>query len=307
MNDANSPLNLVLLGATGRVGRLLHAGFDVLSETNTANIRIWSQTRNNPPPDHAHWFHWDAGDSPQRMRFLAKTLRARIKGAPDALLCLAGVSPPKRPLADNTRIALAALDLARALGTGRVLLASSSAVYGPQTGLAPLSETTLPAPRTDYGRAKLAMEQAAQNWRKSRPLGPAITCLRVGNVAGADQLLRTAARATPDAPLLLDRFADGRGPLRSYIGPRSLAAVILSLMRAPALPGVLNVAAPRPVEMAELLAAGRTCWRFRPAPPEALPRACLETRALETYHRFAPADSTPAGILHELSHCAGQE
>ena len=98
-------------------------------------------------------------------------------------------------------------------------LASSAAVYGRPEGDAPLSETTEPRRVSGYGRAKRAMEQAVAE-------GQGVTCLRIGNVAGADQLLLNAATATAQAPLILDRFADGTGPDRSYIGPETFLGVV---------------------------------------------------------------------------------
>ena len=51
-----------------------------------------------------------------------------------------------------------------------------------------------------------------------------VTALRIGNVAGADQLLLNAARATDAAPLRLDRLEGGAALSRSYIGPGALGA-----------------------------------------------------------------------------------
>ncbi len=264
-------LTLMIAGANGRVGRLLRPAL---------GARVgWSQRGPGPGLDWAPL----AGPGP-----LVEWCAAQ--GRPRALLMLAGVTPgPEARLQDNLALGLAAVAAARAAGIGRVLLASSSAVYG--TGrAAPWDEDDAALPASDYGRAKLDMEQACA--------GPGVTMLRIGNVAGADALL-----TNPRRPLLLDTFADGHGPLRSYIGPQTLARVLLALAAAPALPPVLNIAAPGPVDMADLAAAAGLPVQRQPAPPGAIARLLLATRRLESLLPFGDTDSGPGAMIAQWRAC----
>ena len=126
-------------------------------------------------------------------------------------------------LALNAQLTEACCAAAAQAGIGQVLLASSSAVYGVNGGL-PCREDTPTHPVNDYGRAKLEAEAVADRWRAR---GLAITALRIGNVAGADALL---GGMRPGEPTRIDRFADGGSPVRSYIGPVTLADVLAKLL-----------------------------------------------------------------------------
>jgi nucleoside-diphosphate-sugar epimerase len=199
------------------------------------------------------------------------------------MIVLAGVTgTDTATLALNTDLALAAVAAARQAGIGRILIASSQAVYGPAQPL--VSEATPCQPVSPYGRAKLQMEQALAG-------AEGVTLLRLGNVAGADSLLLTASRQAP----VLDRFADGQSPRRSYIGPVTLARVLNRLLD-PALdlPPVLNVASPGLVAMNDLLLAARQPFTWTEAPPSALPRLELDVSRLAA---LVPLDPARAGVL----------
>lgn len=244
-----------LVGATGRVGRMLARAW---AARPPAGAGITLQSR-EAAPGHLHW----PLDAPAPARF-------------DVMIVMAGAVPGRAPVERNAAIARAALRAASASGARRVLLASSAAVYGPGRDL---SEDAPCRPATDYGRAKRAMERVAA-------AAPVETCcLRIGNVAGADALL---GRLAPRSARRLDRFADGRGPLRSYIGPATLAAVLETLAAHPGrLPAVLNVAAPAPVAMDALLRAAGARWTWTAAPDGAVQAVTLDCARLAALHRFA--------------------
>ncbi|KIT17006.1 NAD-dependent epimerase/dehydratase family protein [Jannaschia aquimarina] len=219
--------------------------------------------------------------------------RSRAGGDPLAdlpeggsLLCLAGIVPGAGDLAENARIARKTLDAAGRVGLRRVLLMSSAAVY-------PVGERLTEAqaaPFSDYGRAKLAMETEAQG------ADVETCCLRLGNLAGADALLGRLTRADP----VLDVFADGRVPRRSYIGPVSLANALARLLTLPQpLPPVLNLAAPGVVGMDELLSAAGRAWISRPAPETAIPVIGLDTAALRALVPIGDDDGDPAEIVRQ--------
>lgn len=252
---------VMITGANGRVGRLLRPwlGEDTL----------WCRRGPGEALD------WDPLTGPEPLLDFC-----RLHGAPSCLIQLAR--------GDEVAIGRATVAAARAAGIARVLLASSSAVYG-FSRTQPWDEEDATEPPSPYGQAKLAMERACA--------GPGVTMLRIGNVAGADALL-----TNPRRPLLLDRFPDGAGPVRNYIGPRTLAQVLRALAEAPALPPVLNIATPRPVDMADLARAADLPMERQPAPPSALPRLTLATARLETLFRFDDTDSDPATMVAQWRH-----
>ncbi len=280
---------LLVIGASGRVGRLMAAHW--------ADLRapVILQGRGAPVRADLPFLHWAP---------LSDGAGALVTGLgparPRAMLVLAGVTPSSRDpdeLALNARIADACLKAAAEAGIARVLLASSSAVYAGARAT-PWREDEAPeAPPSPYGAAKRAMEKLGAEWRGR---GHSVCSLRIGNVAGADALLINAAL---EAPQFIDRFASGGGPVRSYIGPVSLVRVIEALAAAPDLPEVLNVAAPAPVAMADLARAAGGDWRWRPAPDGAVERLTLDCTALTRLVHFAPSESTAAEMVAQWRSC----
>lgn len=177
----------------------------------------------------------------------------------DAMVLLAG-STVKDSQQENSHalLAQAAAKAARAAGVPHLVLISSAAVYGRAD--APCREGDAPAPVNAYGKAKLRMEVAA---RVLACADLAVTVLRLGNVTGADALLGGAGRG----PVVLDRFADGSTPRRSYIGPVTLAYALAQVASLPPDPfRLINLAQPGTVAMADLLDAAGLDWTPRPRP-----------------------------------------
>ncbi len=274
----NSQAPLLLLGATGRVGRLLQAAW-----------------RQQPPPVDV-WTHgrggnvdvlWDPlkGSNSDLVSALDRCQRVHDghQLRPEVALVFLGVtSANDSAMSLNVDLARAVLSAADAAGIKRVLLASSAAVYGrPSGGM--WSEDDPTNPLNDYGQAKKAMEQEAELWRGK---GLDICCLRIGNVVGADMLFKNISENADATPLVLDRFSDGKGPVRSYLDAVMLTATLQFLANSPRpLPHVLNVAASQPVSMEDMiLQVGRT-FRWRDAPPSATQHATLDCTRLE---RFVP-------------------
>ena len=252
-------MDLVILGAGGKLGRLLRPLF------------------------------------PQRARWLTRAdvdihdtaaMHVALRGA-DAVICMAGVTNTSaQPLHMNTDVAVRTLDAARDASSGRVFLLSSAAVYGAATGAC--AEDGPTAPDSKYGESKLAMERVAlQHPHPS-------TVLRLGNVAGADAIL---AGWVPG--FQLDQLPDGSTPRRSYIGPNALARTLAALARTSALPHLLNVAAPGCVQMGALLDAARLEWKPQPATTATIPTVNLDTTRLRMFTEFKASDSTPIGIVED--------
>jgi nucleoside-diphosphate-sugar epimerase len=271
-------MRCLLVGSTGRLGSVMmrhwlqapRDGLSVVPQTRQSaddSVLLWSPVGGGPLP----------------------------KGEFDAMLMLAGATPhASTPLSANAEIAEACLVAAEAAGIGRVLVASSAAVYGAGSGV-PFRESDLTVPVNDYGRSKLEMEAVCETWRTR---GLEVTSLRIGNVAGADMLLGFAEGRA----VTLDKFADGSGPVRSYIGPRTLADVSGSLlMTEDQLPPVINVAAPRPTTMEDLATAAGLEVDWRPAPPGATQSVVLDCSLVASLHRFGADACSPSAMVAEIS------
>lgn len=259
---ANLEKTVLVTGAAGRIGGILRAVWG-------PKAALWQARA--PRPGFVGWDmlaeDWQGPD---------------LRGA--VILHLAG-STSGPGVADTVPLAQAVLGLAARMGAGHVFLMSTAAVYGPGDGAA-LTEDRPPAPLSPYGAVKVAMEGLAQGL-------PGVTCLRLGNVAGADALL---GGAVPGVPSRLDPVP-GRpgGPERSYIGPQSLGHVLAGLCdlagRGAALPPVINIAQPGSVLMADLLQAAGLPWHYGPKNPKVVPRVVLDTARLESLLPLAPADA----------------
>lgn len=261
--------NPLILGATGQVGRAL--------------ARVWPITA-----PQGIWQHRPGADAQIIAGFPGSAqIWDILDGAPpelpsqaDSMIVLAGVmGHDVAALAQNTDIALAAVRAARAAGISRVLVASTQAVYG--TDADHVREDTPCVPTAPYGQAKLAMEQALEPY-------PEVTCLRLGNVAGTDMLFQVAARQS----VTLDQFADGTSPRRSYIGPVTLADVLLRLCDPTlTLPRILNVASPGVLEMDKALAAAGVEVTHRAAPATALALLEMDVSKLAALVPLEPVDA----------------
>lgn len=274
---------LVVPGLSGRIGRILQAHAELAANFELELTGI-SRTATEPTSDSPiKWRVWTDSD----------TLSDILAGA-DVVLNLAGVTPTTRGVVDpdayrtkNVDLAMQVLKVARTGNVPRVLLASSASVYGPgDGGTKPLTENAPTRPMNDYGKSKLLMEQTARDWVvPGEP--PAVTALRITTIAGTDMLLQNAAlSARSGTPMVLHRFASGKGPLRSYISPSELARQIFALCAAQVdLPPVINLASPGAVRMEDLLDAfsnhvAPLTWHFEDAPASAIESVTLDTALL---------------------------
>ncbi|WP_245770575.1 NAD-dependent epimerase/dehydratase family protein [Roseovarius azorensis] len=231
-------------GSNGRLGRLLQRAWPDLPDAPDA---LWLARR--APAD----ILWSPG------------MPLPALPACGTLVALWGrTSGDAADLAINSALLTDTLALAHACGAQRVFHLSSAAVYGPGQDL---RETDPPAPVGAYGAAKLAMEETI---RALPPEGIRHTILRLANVVGADSL--APALLPQMAPVTLDRFADGAGPLRSYIAPGDLARALAALAVLPSetLPDCLNVTAPEPVGMQDLVEAADRPIYWRAASAQAI-------------------------------------
>ncbi|WP_376871934.1 NAD-dependent epimerase/dehydratase family protein [Albirhodobacter sp. R86504] len=272
--DAQSAADLCLvLGGSSRLAGMVYRGVraDDRTPSPMAENFIWQRRAPDAAMPEAVLFDPLAvADDPQAT---AGVLRVAVEDGArkiGTVICFAGViGADAAALAVNTDLAIATLKIARTLGARRVVLCSSAAVYGAQSG--PMAESAPLAPMAPYGHAKARMEYEAQAWRDAHAPQVELCILRIGNVAGADALLGGAASG---GPVTLDVFADGHGPRRSYIGPKCFAGAIARLVQLASVPPVLNLCRQGPVAMDDLLDAAGIGFARRAAGSNAI--ACVE-------------------------------
>lgn len=275
-----------LIGATGRVGRLVTHAW---RSTPGPWVGTPIQTRDPTIPASATHLPWDISEGSAALQDWMD-----VYGPLTCLVVLAGATPATGiDMDDNVTLAQRYVQAAHDLGIERVLIASSSAVYGSGSG-SPLRETDPCAPLNAYGASKLKMEQVLQ----THPMADGnLCCLRIGNVLGADALLLNAAKGDP---VTLDIFADGHGPLRSYISPSDLAQVLGYLATTPhRLPFKLNIAAPTPVHMDALANAADLNWSARTAPETAVQNLTLDCHKLTKFVALSDIASDPISMIED--------
>ena len=280
---------VICVGSSGRVGCLVSAFWQRDPESATRTVL---QSRRIDSVTDAASLKWDPMDGSGELCDWVGQY-----GKLQAMIVLAGVTPGQgKDLSLNTDIAVACVTAAAAAGIPRVLVASSSAVYGAGDGTA-FRETSACQPANAYGEAKLAMEHACHEHAKA---DLDVCCLRIGNVAGADALLLNVAELGPDEPVVIDTFADGRGPVRSYIGPKSLARVLNKLaVHDTVLPPALNIAAPDPISMDALAQAAGQPWTAKPAHSAAQQSITLDTMLLNEFCSFSREESCPSDMVSQ--------
>jgi nucleoside-diphosphate-sugar epimerase len=267
---------ILVLGSTGRVGRLLRLAW---ARSAPKDTELLLQSRGS------EGITWAPG-------------QPNAFGAVDAVISLWGVTQgDETVLSMNPDLALEAQKIAAECGAQRVLHCSSVAVYSPAKRALIEGDETLPA--NAYGQAKLRMEQAVL---AADADGPPATCLRIGSVAGAESLANSMRQSWQGeaSVVTLDRFPDGKGPARSYVAPSDLAHIVLALAcHSQTVPGVLNVGAPQPVFMEDLLDAANHPMQWRAAPSGARQCAVMSCQRLQGLVDLPANMSDPEHIVHD--------
>ncbi len=218
------------------------------------------------------------------------------------------IKHPERTIEVNTTGTVRVLAAARAAGVSRVVVASSSSVYGDSETL-PKHERMPTQPLSPYAASKASAETFACAW--SRAFGLSTVCLRFFNVFGPRQADEAEYAAV--VPAFAKAFLDGTAPTIFGDGEQSrdftyVDNAVLAVLRAAASPTPLageaiNIAAGEQLtindlatRMAELLGASATAPRHVEARPGDVrhSRASLE-RAGELIG-YAPLVTTADGL-----------
>lgn len=200
----------------------------------------------------------------------------------------------------NTHGTLSILDAARRAEVGRVVLASSSSVYGAAAVL-PTPETATPRPASPYAVSKLAGEHYARVYADLH--GLSTLSLRFFNVYGPGQ--------SPDGPYAqlvpraLEARRTGRRPVvygdglqsRDLVFVDDVVAAVLAAVDRPDVTGVLNVGSGRASTVLEVLAAVGTPPPVHVAPrPGDVPHTCADVTAIAAALAWDPQTSLADGL-----------
>ena len=152
---------------------------------------------------------------------------------------------------------LALFDVARSAGVGRIVLASSAAVYGESDAL-PLKETTPTQSLSPYSASKRMNEIYAQLYTQS--FGLEVVALRYFNVYGPRQ--RPDSMYAAAVPIFVRRLLDGKpvtiqgdgGQTRDLINIRDIVRANLIASEHPNAPGkIFNVCTGQETRLLDLL------------------------------------------------------
>lgn len=193
-------------------------------------------------------------------------------------------------------------------GVPRMVLASSSAVYGPCRG-APVSEREPPAPASFYGHTKLAAEIAC----RESPLE--LVTLRYFTVYGERQrpdmafaAFISAALGGTDAPLI----ADGRH-VRHFTFIADVVEATVRALRHARAGSVYNIAGPEPASVLDALGVieaslGRTVTVCpRPAHPGEALRTHADLSRARRDLDWAPRVGLADGLRRQLAYTLARE
>lgn len=232
---------------------------------------------------------WHVGDGPDALLNWTKAF-----GPLQCLVVLAGRTPATgTDMSENIVLARQYVRAAKAAGIPRVLLASSSAVYGAHSDV-PYREDAICDPTSEYGVSKLEMENCIAGLDAD---GVEVCCLRIGNVLGADALMLNAAAGRP---ITIDCFENGHGPLRSYIGSQTLSHILGQLATTKSrLPFLLNVADPNPIYMSDLADRAGIQWIRREAKVPQTQNITLDCSLLESLIALKPKNANPADMVRD--------
>ena len=222
------------------------------------------------------------------------------------------VVQPEETHAVNASGTFNVLQAARLAGVQRVVLASTSAVYGSPTDTTLFTEELLPAPVSPYAAAKLAGEAYCQAFSASYGLETVI--LRLFNVYGPWQ--HSEGEYSLVVPIFLERLLNNQAPEIHGTGEQSrdfvftadvVAANILALQREkPLLGEVYNIGSGQATSVQHVFDTiqqqlGTTIEPQRgPARAGDVPHTCADISKAQRELGYAPAHDFASGIAASI-------
>ncbi|MET9351269.1 NAD-dependent epimerase/dehydratase family protein [Streptomyces termitum] len=227
--------SVVVLGATGFLGRHLCAAFDA------AGARVTAVSRRPPdgsaPPPARRREHFDPLDGPpdRLARLLDDVAADTVVNAAGRVW---GATSEQQEAANADLVGLLLDAVAAVPGRPRLIQLGTVHEYGPGAGRRPFAEDRPPAPDTAYGRTKLRASRAVLDAAAGTPGADGVV-LRISNVCGA------GAPAGSLLGALAARLAAHRGPgpmeldlppataWRDFVDARDVADAVVACARAP--------------------------------------------------------------------------
>ncbi|GLY08392.1 MULTISPECIES: NAD-dependent epimerase/dehydratase family protein [Actinoplanes] len=174
------------------------------------------------------------------------------------LAAIPGVRPSWREFDDyvecNLLVTRRLLEACHAAGVARLVIASSSSVYGEVAGL-PMAESRTPAPASPYAVTKLAAEQLALAYARRPGSRLSTVALRFFTVYGPGQrpdmlIHRLITAALTGSEIAI--YGDG-GARRDFIYVDDVVRAVSRAMDAPVDSGTFNLGTGRNVSVGELI------------------------------------------------------
>lgn len=206
---------------------------------------------------------------------------------------------------ENVRHSLEALVAAANTGAKRFVFAGSQAEYGVCAG--PITEDTPCAPVSEYGKAKLAFEQAAAPL--SKKAGVELVCLRIFSVYGPGDHAGTLVSSCVDAFCRGKEMRVGDGEqMWNYLYIDDFAELACRIAAAETAAGVYNVggASSRPLrayieEMQRVCGGGRIVWGAPMERPEGRVQLEPDISRVSAAFGWTPRTSFPDGVRRILA------
>lgn len=222
------------------------------------------------------------------------------------------IEQPQRTWSVNATGTLRVLEAARAADATRVVIASSSSVYGDQPEL-PKVESMPLRPRSPYAASKAAVEHLAGSWSESYGLSTA--CLRYFNVFGPRQAADNAYAAVVAA--FAKRLLSGEAPTIygdgsatrdfTYVSNAVLATLLAGCAKGPLTGQPINVGTGTrisigdlAVEMAKLAGAPHMTPRFSEARAGDVAHSLADIGRARQMLGYEPVASVQQGLADTL-------
>jgi nucleoside-diphosphate-sugar epimerase len=241
---------VLILGGSGRVGRLLRVHLDNCGELDVF-YHSYSAIRLKNRFDRSYLTFDLLQKKAINEYFSFHQLEFDV-----VINLAANINKDKDATKDNLEITKNALKLCRLVGAKRFLYFSSSAVYG---NGANINENCQLAPTNYYGKTKIYCEKLISEYSE----GINFSCLRLGNIVGADSLMEGLIdNEFVYKNTMISLFENGKGPERSYITPLHLTNILRLLIQNKSInPPHLNVASILKIDMRFCLDYFGIKWR----------------------------------------------